>query len=122
MTAKPRVALVSIDDEARSTLGSYLKNAGFDVHEYAELVLPSSFGALVLIGQHESSELLVAHVRSWLKLAKTQRVIVVTSRPTALKDLVVSHGERLYVLAAPIFAWEVVDALRAANPTRPRGT
>jgi hypothetical protein len=45
----------------------------------------------------------------------------VVPTPTALKDLVVAHGERLFVLAAPVFGWELVDALRKPVPTRPRG-
>jgi hypothetical protein len=54
-------------------------------------------------------------------MTKHQRLVVVTSKPTALRDLVASHGDRLQVLPAPAFGWDLVDALRAVPPTRPRG-
>jgi hypothetical protein len=120
--ARHRVALVSPAGEARAALAGYLTRAGFDVHEYEELAVPSSFAALVAIGAHDApSDRLRAEVWSWIKLTKIQRVVVVTSKPTAFRDLVVAHGERLYVLPAPVFGWDLVDALRATEPTRPRG-
>jgi DNA-binding response OmpR family regulator len=116
-----RVALVSADRETRTVLADYLRGAGFDVHACDELAVPSAFKALVLINDPDmASEVLIAHVRTWLKLTKT-RVIVVTSRPTALKDLLVAHEDRLRVLAAPAFGWDLVDALRATEPIKPRG-
>jgi len=119
---KRRVALVSDANETRTALADYLTNAGFEVHECDELAVPSAFGSLVLIGRHgEPNDALIAIVRSWMKLAKTQRVVVITSKPKALTDLVASHGERLHVLAAPAFGWDLVDALRSSEPTRPRG-
>jgi len=126
MTAtKQRVALVSAAGEAREALAGYLRSAGFEVHECEELAVPSSFGALVVLSapnaQAAASDQLLGVVRSWIKVTKTQRVVVVTPRPTAFKDLLAVHGERLYVLPAPAFGWELVDALRAAEPTRPRG-
>jgi hypothetical protein len=123
MTAtKQRVALVSVAGEARSMLAGYLRNAGFDIHECDELGVPSSFGALVVVSARDSgSDELLAEVRSWIKLTKTQRVVVVTSKPTAFKELVAVHGERLRVLPAPAFGWDLVDALRSSEPTRPRG-
>lgn len=120
--AKLRVALVSPAGEARSALAGYLRNAGFDIHECDELGVPSSFGALVVVNpQDAGSDDLLSSVRSWIKLTKTQRVVVVTSKPTAFKELLAIHGERLRVLPAPAFGWDLVDALRASEPTRPRG-
>jgi hypothetical protein len=121
MTAGRRhVALVSRASETRAALADYLTNAGFEVHACDELAAPASpasfasFGALVWLGGHgESSESIEGAVRSLMKLARTQRVVVVTSRPKALTDLVASHGERLHVLPAPVFGWTLVDALRA---------
>lgn len=123
MTApKRRIALVSSAGQARAALAGYLAGAGFEVHECDELAIPSSFGALVVISGPEASiAALVTGVRSWIKLTRIQRIVVVTSKPTAWKDLLVTHGERLTVLPAPVFGWEVVDVLRAAAPTRPRG-
>lgn len=123
MTAtKRRIALVAAADDTRTALANYLRSAGFDVHECDELAVPTAFGALVVISAHDTAtEALVGEVRSWIKLTKGRRVVVVTSKPTVLKDLVASHTERLHVLPAPAFGWDVVDALRATEPTRPRG-
>lgn len=119
---KRRVALVSAAGETRTALAGYLRNAGFDVHECEELSVPRSFGALVVISSHDiSSDALVAEVRSWLGLTRNLRVVVVTSQPRALRALLAAHGERLYVLAAPVFGWDLVDALRATEPPPPRG-
>lgn len=120
--AHRRVALVAPADDSRSRLAVYLRSVGFDVHECAELELPGAFTALVVISAYDTaSDVLVAEMRSWLRSAKSQRIVVVTAKPTALKDLVATHGERLRVLPAPAFGWDVVDALRAPEPTRPRG-
>jgi hypothetical protein len=116
---KQRLALISTAGEHRTALAGYLTNAGFEVHECDELAVPSAFAALVAI--HTSSDTLLAEVRSWIKLTKHQRVVVVTSTPTAFRELVAVHGERLRVLPAPAFGWDLVDALRATEPTRPRG-
>jgi methylmalonyl-CoA mutase cobalamin-binding subunit len=122
MAAQRRVALVAPGDESRSRLATYLASVGFDVHACAELELPSAFAAVVVISAREATgDVLVAEIRSWLRSAKSQRIVVVTAKPTALKDLVATHGDRLRVLAAPAFGWDVVDALRAPEPTRPRG-
>jgi DNA-binding response OmpR family regulator len=116
-----RVALVSADDETRTVLAAYLRDAGFEVHACDELAVPSAFKALVLINDPDMAiEVVIARVRTWLKGTKA-RVIVVTSRPSALKELLVIHEDRLRVLAAPAFGWDLVDALRATEPLKPRG-
>jgi len=119
---KRRIALIASADETRAGLAGYLTSAGFDVHACDELAVPSSFGALVVIGgPRTSTERLLAGVRTWIKLTRIQRIVVVTSRPMAWRDLLATHGERLTVLPAPVFGWDLVDALRATEPTRPRG-
>jgi hypothetical protein len=112
-----RVALVSGADDARAALADYLTNAGFEVHPCDDLAAPGAFAALVLIARPgDSGDAITGRVRSWMKQAKHPRVVVVTSRPRALVDLVASHGHRLHVLPAPAFGWDVVDALRARSP------
>lgn len=111
--AKPRrVALVSIADRHRSELAAYLRGTGFDVHEYDQLDIVGSFDALVLLIDEGQGGDIVARVRPWMKPSKHQRVVIVTSQPAALRDLVAIHGDRLSVLPAPAFGWELVDALR----------
>lgn len=102
-------------------LAGYLRGAGFDVHACDELSVPSAFAAIVLIGDREGSGEALDQVRAWLKVAHPARVIVVTPKPTALKTLAAVHAGRLVVLAAPAFGWDVVDALRVAEPPKPRG-
>ena len=123
MTAsKRRVALVSAPGEMRTALAGYLEKSGFDVHACEELAVPSGFGAVVVISaQDASADAVVADVRSWIKVTKSQRVVVVTSKPTALRDLLATHGDWLHVLAAPAFGWDLIDAIRATEPSRPRG-
>lgn len=116
-----RIALISSDIVTRNALAGYLTNAGFEVCECVELNMPTSFGAIVVLGDHSSVEALVADVRSWLRIAKTQRLIVVTAKPSALKELVITHAPRLVVLAAPAFGWDLADALRASSVDGPRG-
>jgi hypothetical protein len=115
-----RIAVISSDGATRGALAGYLRGAGFDVHECSELELASGFGALVVISQH-GAEALVAEVRALIKTTKSQRIVVVTARPSALKPLLATHAARLAVLAAPAFGWDVVDALRANHLDGPRG-
>lgn len=120
--SRRRIALVAEANETRGALATYLKSAGFDVHQCEELTMPSAFTALVLVGPHdESSESLTAIVRSWMRISKLQRVVVVTSKPKALTGLVASYSERLRVLPAPAFGWDLVDALRWSERTSPTG-
>jgi len=122
MNPKRRIALVADTNETTCALASYLTDAGFDVQQCAELPMPSVFAALVLVSwRDESSESLTAIVRSWMRFAKTNRVVVVTPKPKALTGLLASYGDRLRVLPAPAFGWDLVDALRSSEPTRPRG-
>ena len=123
MSASRRIALVSTDSRARNILATYLREVGFDVEESSELGVPGAFGAVVLLGRDDSAvATFAARVRSWMKRTSTQRVVVVTSKPAALRELTAAHAERLSVLPAPAFGWDVVDALRPPDPgAGPRG-
>ena len=122
IASKRRVALVSEPGEMRTALADYLEKSGFHVHACEELAVPSGFGAVVVISaQDASADAVVADVRSWIKVTRSQRVVVVTAKPTALRDLLATHGDRLHVLAAPAFGWDLVDAIRSTEPSRPRG-
>ena len=116
MTAKHRVALVSHDATTRRMLAGYLETAGFEVEECTELALPAAYAAVVMVAPDDTApEALEAQVRSWIKVGKMLRVVVVTSKPAALRPLLLAHASRLSVLAAPAFGWHVVDALRAGG-------
>ncbi|HTR55953.1 MAG TPA: hypothetical protein VMJ10_34995 [Kofleriaceae bacterium] len=123
MTSKHRVALVSRDTNTRHQLANYLTSVGFDVEECGELALPTAYSAVVMVAKDDiAPDSLETQVRTWIRHTKLQRVVVVTSRPAALRALLLAHAARLYVLAAPAFGWDVVDALRASGPgPLPRG-
>jgi hypothetical protein len=114
-----RVALVAAADDQRAELARYLGSAGFDVHPCDELTVAGAFGAVVWLAGDTAGEL-VARVRSWLRSARPHRVVIVTGRPAALRDLAATHPARVLVLPAPAFGWDVVDALRAAPTPGPR--
>jgi len=117
---RPRLALIASAGDERDALRTYLAGAGFDVHICERLAVPTAFASLVLIGDAASSEAAIARtVRSWIKLARSARIVVVTFKPTALRGIASAYSRRLAVLAAPAFAWDVVDALRATDPTDP---
>lgn len=114
-----RVALVAAADENRRMAAAYLRAAGFDVHVYVDLALPSAFDALVWLADDRDD--VAAQVRSWMRAQKALRVVVVTSKPAALRELAASHSPRLFVLAAPVFGWELVDKLRQGPAAGPSG-
>ena len=120
MTTDCRIALVAVADQHRAVLATYLGRAGFDVHACGELGVAGAFAAVVWLDDGSAGDL-VARVRSWVRTARPHRVVVVTARPAVLRDVAAVHPERLVVLPAPAFGWDVVDALRGAPPPRPRG-
>jgi hypothetical protein len=113
---KRRVALISQADRERAQIAGYFAAAGFDVQVYEELAVTSGFHAVVLLAADDP-----AAVRFALRAAKPQRILVVTSKPSAFDTLRAAHPDRLSVFAAPVFGWELVDALRLSEPPRPRG-
>ena len=120
MTLDRPVALVPVAGNQQNVLARYLTGAGFDVHECGELTVASSFGAVVWLARDGEGGL-VARVRAWLRSARPHRIVVVTARPAMLRELAATHPERLLVLPAPTFGWDVVDALRAPSTPGPRG-
>lgn len=116
---KKPIALVARSEEQRAALALYLTNAGFTVHPCEDLDVPNAFHALVLVGEETLDDTLLGRVRSWLKATKTQRMIVVTPKPAAFKTLATVF-DRLFVLPAPVFGWEIVDILRDERRPGPR--
>ena len=120
MTAGRRVALVASADEQRIAVARYLAGVGFDVHECDELAVAGAFAAVVWLAGDATGDL-SPRVRTWLRSSPPHRVVVVTARPAMLRALAASHPDRLFVLPAPTFAWDLLDALRAIPAPRPRG-
>jgi hypothetical protein len=122
VTGLVRVVLIAPADPVRGALATYLRCAGFEVYECDELAVPTRFNAIVAIHAADGSTTVqVSAVRSWLRVTKRQRIVVVSARPSTLHDLVAANGERLFVLPAPAFGWDVVDTLRLQGSRGPHG-
>jgi hypothetical protein len=119
MNMKPNaVALVARADKSRTQIAKYLRDGGYEVFECEELAMPTHFVRVVIVDA-EASESVRARVQSWLRGAKSPRVVVISSKPSGWKALSMAHSDDVYVLAAPSFGWEIVDALRATPPMLP---
>lgn len=116
---KPNVvALVSCADKTRGQIAKYLRDGGFEVFECEELSIASRFFGVVVVDDPEATTRL--HVQSWIKLTRPPRVIVVSSKPASWKALSLAHADHVFVIAAPAFGWDIVDALRAGPAQAPR--
>ena len=111
------VALVGRADPVRVQLARYLRDSGFDVFECDELALPQRFARAVVMDDGESSPPSVhKRVQAWISAGTPQRVVVVSPRPAGWSPIARAHPECVWVLAAPAFGWQIVDALRGASP------
>jgi hypothetical protein len=116
------VALVGRADPVRAALARYLRETGFDVLELDELALPRRFaGAVVMDDGDSSSPNVRKRVQAWIHAGTPRRVVVVSPRPAGWRAIALAHPERLWVLAAPAFGWQIVDALRASSLDEPQG-
>lgn len=114
------MALVSRADKARIEIAKYLREVGFEVFECEELSIVSRFSGIVLIDGPDPGAVTRAHVQAWIKLTRPPRVIVVSSQPATWKALSLAHSDHVFVLPAPAFGWDIVDALRASPAEAPR--
>ncbi len=116
MSAAPgqTVAVVAAPGDARRMLATYLQGAGFDTLECDHLPAPGTCSALVAVDAPETSLSIPTEMRSWMRLATHERVVVVTSNPAAFREFALVHAERMRVLPALSFGWNVADALRAS--------
>lgn len=106
------VALVGRPGPARLQLASYLRAGGFDVRECRDTTIPRTADGVVVVDEKGAAASLRKRVQAWLAEVAQRRVVVVSTRPAAWKELVAAHAARLVVLAAPVFGWVIVDALR----------
>jgi hypothetical protein len=115
MTAGISVALVGKGTSGE--LADYLTNTGFDVHTFdVPPRAPDAACSLVWLADSAgSTEEVVKGVRVWLGTQGPSRAVVITSRPAVFRIALDGHGDRVVVLVSPIFAWQVVDALRGVH-------
>jgi hypothetical protein len=111
VTNQPKIALVAPAGDARSSLEDYLKKSGFEIHPCERLGASSPYAVVILVD--ESAGSLAVLIEALMASSPDSRVVAVTSRPRALASLVARFGERLHVFPAPVFGWELVDALRS---------
>jgi hypothetical protein len=116
MIRNQRIALVSADAGTRRTLRDYLASVGFEVEECVDLAVAAAYSGIVMVSRDDAgADVVKAQVRAWLKATKMLRVVVVTSKPAAFRELLLAFSPRLVVLAAPAFGWDVADALRGVD-------
>ncbi len=113
-----RVALVAHADKSRIQIAKYLRDGGYDVFECEELAIASQFVGVVIVDT-DANEHARASVQGWLRGTRSPRIVIVSSKPSGWKALSMAHSDDVYVLAAPAFGWEIVDALRATPPPLP---
>lgn len=106
------IALVGRPGSARLQLAAYLRADGFAVRECRDTAIPRTADGVVVVDEQGAAASLRRRVQAWLAEVAKRRVVVVSTRPTAWKELVADHAARLVVLAAPVFGWVIVDALR----------
>jgi len=105
------VALVS--SEPQDELVRYLGDVGFEVRAFRTPRSAPREGTLVWLVDHASDDQTVIDtVRGWLGAKTKLRAIVVTDRPVRLKQAADEARGRVVLLAAPVFGWQLVDALR----------
>jgi hypothetical protein len=112
------VALVS--KEPNEELVRYLEDVGFVVRALRTPLGAPREGTLVWLAEPQLDERVVIDtVRVWLGAKSRLRAIVVTERPGRLKDAEADDRGRVVLLPAPVFGWQLVDALRDERVGRP---
>jgi hypothetical protein len=110
------VTLVSREPHAE--LVRYLAGVGFEVRPVRTPEGAAREGTLIWLPEPGLDERVIAEaVRAWLGAKVRLRVVVVTGRPVRLRELTMDTRGRVLLLPAPVFGWQLVDALRAETVT-----
>lgn len=113
-----QVALVSA--EPHDDLVRYLERVGFVVRAFRTALGAPREGTLVWLADHATDDRTVIDaVRRWLGAKPRVRVIVVTDRPARLRAASGDVRGRVLVLPAPVFGWQLVEALRESAIPEP---
>jgi len=106
-----QVALVSAEPDDK--LVRYLEDAGFVVRAFRRPSGAPREGTLVWLADPASDDrTVVTAVLRWLGAKAKLRAIVVSDRPARLKAAAADPRGRVWLLPAPVFGWQLVDALR----------
>jgi hypothetical protein len=111
------VTIVADDERGRADLAGYLQRSGFDVRLLDRKLRASHVApSVVWLTERNGDPSTVAEaIDAWLGASDGRCAVVITWRPSAFRALHELHGVRIAVLAAPVFGWQVVDALRASH-------
>ncbi len=110
VTAMRTLALMADDARTRGDLARYLEQAGYHVR-IVERPEPRDRNLVWLAEDVHDPAAIGSVLYAWLVANAVRRAVLVTSRPAAFTEIVKASEGRLTVLAAPVFAWQVVDAL-----------
>ncbi len=111
------VAIVAADVAIREELVNYLVATGFDAFVCDHVDTPTAFGAVVLFCETASGPSFARQqVQAWLSSSRSLQVVVVTPQLGTFRALAAVYAPRLVVIPAPVFGWDLVDALRTAWP------
>ncbi len=106
--------------EPNEPLVRYLEDAGFEVRAVRTPHVAPREGVLVWLTDEAGDErAIVAAIRTWLGAKADLRVILVTGRPVPLGAAVADARGRIALLPAPVFGWQLVDALRDVGSRSP---
>jgi hypothetical protein len=110
------VTIIADDLQCRAELAGYLERAGFDVRVHERTDRTRAAPSLVWLTDRAGDAARTATaIGAWLTAEDDRCAVVVTWRPSAFRAVHARHGERLAVLPAPVFGWQIVDALRATR-------
>jgi hypothetical protein len=105
------VALAST--EPHGELVRYLEDVGFEVRAVRTPLGAPREGTLVWLTDASTDDRSVIDtVRLWLGAKPKLRAIIVTDRPVRLKEAGEDARGRVVLIAAPVFGWQLVDAIR----------
>jgi hypothetical protein len=108
------VALVSAEPD--TDLVRYLETVGFSVTSFRMPQRAPREGTLVwLVAPDTDDQIVVGTLQTWLGSKQRLRAIVVSDRPARLKIVAERSPGRVVLLPAPVFGWQLVDALRDAG-------
>lgn len=114
--------------EPNEPLVRYLEDAGFEVRAARTPLGAPREGVLVWLTDQAGDQrrddrtddrTIVAAIRAWLGTKADLRVILVTGRPVPLGAAAADARGRIVLLPAPVFGWQLVDALRDAGSRSP---
>jgi len=107
-TVPDTVALVARDPETRARLAGYLQDAGFRVRD----ATADASRTVWVIDKEQDPRAIIEQIRPWLDVRDARYAVIITWRPTTVRDAIGNDELRLSILVPPVFPWQLVDALR----------